>query len=305
MKYSSLIDNVTSLKWGLNIQLAYLFDWVYGLPSWADSVIIENHTYYFASKTKAIEELALLTDKLDTMYRYYKQLEDLGLIVVKKIDGKDYISLTNKAKCWNTKSGKKSERSERHPKKSGFKSEKAPDLNPTYKTTISDKITSNNPEDSCESSVTVAEEILGENKGLFDGIQVVEENKVKAGGKKKEPTKKKEKEVDPAFKECVRIWLKEIHPDWVGFNASEGKALKELLKKMRAFSLKKNEVEISTEDLCNFFKHYCKSLPEFYKAHELKVISSKFDSIIEQIKTGRDKNTDFRNKPSSIFSQYQ
>lgn len=129
MRYSTTINNLKSNEWGLTIQQAYLFSWFYELPSWANKVMIENEIFYFASKNKAVEELPILTDKTDTMYRYYRQLEELGLVVIKKIDGKDYIALTTKAKDWNFS---KSEYSENNPSIVGNLSENNSDLNPTY-----------------------------------------------------------------------------------------------------------------------------------------------------------------------------
>jgi len=129
MRYSITINNIKALEWGLTIQQAYLFSWFYELPSWANKVMIENEIFYFASKNKAVEELPILTDKTDTMYRYYRQLEELELIVIKKIDGKDYISLTTKAKEWNLY---KSDYSENYPNELGKLSENNSDLNPTY-----------------------------------------------------------------------------------------------------------------------------------------------------------------------------
>src|SRR6056297_3379243 len=134
MRYNTLINNVKAHEWGLDIKLAYLFAWMYELPSWADKSTIEGKDYYFASKNKAIDELPLLTDKRDTMYRYYKQLESLNLIEIKKIDSKDYICLTSKAKEWNEY---KSETSDKNPNKLGNKSENPSDKNPTYNNTIS------------------------------------------------------------------------------------------------------------------------------------------------------------------------
>jgi hypothetical protein len=129
MRYSTTINNLKATEWGLTIQQSYLFSWFYELPSWANKVMIENEIFYFASKNKAVEELPILTDKTDTMYRYYRQLEDLGLVVIKKIDGKDYIALTPKAKEWNFS---KSEYSENNPSIVGNLSENNSDLNPTY-----------------------------------------------------------------------------------------------------------------------------------------------------------------------------
>jgi len=141
MKYTSLIDNVTSKKWGLSIQEAYLFEWIYSLPSWANKAVIDDNVFYFASKNKAIEELPLLTDKPDTMYRYYKSLEKKELILISKIGGKDYVCLTEKSKAWNRC---KSEYSENNPNKLGNKSENNSENNPTYNKTIKDKITKDN-----------------------------------------------------------------------------------------------------------------------------------------------------------------
>ena len=129
MRYSTTINNLKATEWGLTIQQAYLFSWFYELPSWANKVMIENEIFYFASKNKAVEELPILTDKTDTMYRYYRQLEELGLVVIKKIDSKDYIALTLKAKEWNFS---KSDYSENNPTKLGNLSENNSENNPTY-----------------------------------------------------------------------------------------------------------------------------------------------------------------------------
>lgn len=142
MKFTTVIDNITALKWGLSIQEAYLFDWLFSLPSWADKAVVENEIFYFASKNKAVNELPMLTDKPDTMYRYYKSLQQKELILISKIGGKDYISLTEKAKQWN---GNKSEHSENNPSngkvfrsKLGNKSEGNSENNPTYNNTKED-----------------------------------------------------------------------------------------------------------------------------------------------------------------------
>lgn len=138
MRYSSTINNVKSKEWNLTIQQAYLFSWFYELPSWANKVMIENEIFYFASKNKAVEELPILTDKTDTMYRYYKQLEYIGLVVIKKIDNKDYIALTNKGKEWNFC---KSDNSENNPTLLGNLSENNSENNPTYNNIISNNNT--------------------------------------------------------------------------------------------------------------------------------------------------------------------
>lgn len=129
MRYSTTINNKFALDHELDIKLAYLFAWFYELPSWANHIVFNNQTYYFASKTKAVQELPLLTDKTDTMYRYYKQLQKKGLIDCIKVDGKDYVKLLDAGKQWNEW---KSEYSEINPNKLGNKSESNSEINPTY-----------------------------------------------------------------------------------------------------------------------------------------------------------------------------
>lgn len=94
---------------------------------------------------------------------------------------------------------------------------------------------------------------------------------------------KKEKSL---YARCVEIWIKEIHPMWT-FKAIDGKALNLLIPQLREYSKKKNEVDPSDDRLVDFFKHLCVSLPQFYKNQTLMVINSKFDTIIDEIKTGR------------------
>lgn len=140
MKYSITIDNLSSKKWGLTIQEAYLFSWIYALPSWANKVSIEGVDFYFASKNKVAEELPLLTDKIDTVYRYMKRLELKGLIALKKVDNKDYVALTPLAKTWNSVP---SEHSENNPTNLGRSSEVASEKNPTYNNIKEDTSTIN------------------------------------------------------------------------------------------------------------------------------------------------------------------
>lgn len=123
MRIFTTIDNLTVLRWGISYQEAILFEWLYSLPSWAKKATIDNETYFFASYQKACQDLPNLTDKIDTMYRIYKKLEKENLIVIKTIDSKTYISLTEKAKEWNSTWQKQD--SEKNPTELGKLSEDA------------------------------------------------------------------------------------------------------------------------------------------------------------------------------------
>lgn len=163
MKYSITIDNVTASEWGLNVNQSYMFAWLYSLSSWADSISYSGSIFYFASRNKAIDELPLLTDKPDTVYRYYRALESMGLIELIKVENKDYIKLTEKGKSWNNIPNKEAKVEGKQPRKKIRGSENRPtqlgnlsdstrkfirntsEKNPTYNNTIdnttSDKIT--------------------------------------------------------------------------------------------------------------------------------------------------------------------
>lgn len=146
MKYNIIINQVKSLEWGLNISEAILFSWIYELPSWADKIIKENETYFYASRCKAVDEIPLLSKKPDTIYRIYKSLVSKNLIKMISIDKKEYINITGKGKQWHD-----SINSEKNPLLGKF-SEKA-EINPTdniYNNKENNNITTTSTTRACE-----------------------------------------------------------------------------------------------------------------------------------------------------------
>lgn len=125
------------MQWGLNLPEAALFSFCYDLPSWAEHIIVNGEVFCHASKNKAIEELPILTDKPDTVYRLYKSLEEKGLIEYSKQQRKDLIRVTEKGKAWNRKNSEKNPsletNSEKNPSKLGKKSEQNSENFPTDK----------------------------------------------------------------------------------------------------------------------------------------------------------------------------
>lgn len=265
MKYSSLIDNVHAITWGLNIQEAYLFDWLYSLPSWAERITLSGplggaEDYYFASRTKAIEELPLLTDKPDTMYRHYKSLEEKGVIKISKIQGCDYVMITEKGKEWNRQSESRKkirENPEIFPKKPGKKSDIL------YNNTL------DNHDNLCESPDS--------QEDLFSAPR-----KEKRQGGSKESNNK-------PYTACVDVWLKEIHPGWI-FGGMQGKAMKSIVKKIRA-TFHANNVAPTDVEIVEFFRTMCGNLPKWFKDKDLQVLDSKYNEIISQI-DNQGKSTD-------------
>lgn len=127
MRRFTNLDNVFILKNKLTLQEAYCLEWMLNLSTWANHIIIKNEVYYFAAKSKACEDIPVLTSKPDTMYRYYKKLSEKGFIKTTKIDGKDYVCLLAKCSFWN-----QSDYSDDYPNNLGRLSENNSDDYPTY-----------------------------------------------------------------------------------------------------------------------------------------------------------------------------
>lgn len=102
MRRFSNIDNVFMLKHELTLQESYILEWVLHLPIWADKSILSDRTIYFASKNKACQDLPMITKQNDTMQRYYRRLEEKGMIKLFKVSNKDYIEILPKCAGWNS-----------------------------------------------------------------------------------------------------------------------------------------------------------------------------------------------------------
>lgn len=101
MKSFSNIDNVFIYKHKLSLQEGCLLAWVLKLSSWSTIDVIDDEMFYFADKSKACIDIPVLTEKIDTMYRYYKRLETKGFIKLTKRHGQDFIKILPKCDSWN------------------------------------------------------------------------------------------------------------------------------------------------------------------------------------------------------------
>lgn len=101
MRFTSTINNVRLVEWGINITQGALVDLINQASSWAKAVVIDGVTYYWMSFSKVCEELPAVFSKEDTVYRQYKVLKEKGIIEHFKMDGKDYVRLTEKGCEWN------------------------------------------------------------------------------------------------------------------------------------------------------------------------------------------------------------
>lgn len=141
MKYTLNINQQQAVALGLkNATEAIIFGMICDCATWAEPVIIDSEVFYWTSRSKFVSDLPLLDLKVDTVYRYLKSLEKLGLISYKKQGVKDCVKLTKLGKSYYV--GKKSESedftmSEKNPTKLGKKSENDSEKNPTYSSTSS------------------------------------------------------------------------------------------------------------------------------------------------------------------------
>ena len=102
MRYTTRINNVRALEWGINMTQAALFDLINECASWASTVTINGVTFYWISRQLVIEELPLVFRKEDAVYRTLKVLEEKGLVETAKMDGRDYVRITTKGAKWNS-----------------------------------------------------------------------------------------------------------------------------------------------------------------------------------------------------------
>ena len=144
MKYHLHINQAQAIELGIKgAHMAHIFDVLVNASSWAKPRIIDGEVYYWVSRNKVCEELPLFDLKPDTVYRNFKKIEALGLMVYMKSGKDDCIQITKLGLTYSSnieyeKLGSKSEsleNSDLNPNKLGSKSENNSDLNPTYTTT--------------------------------------------------------------------------------------------------------------------------------------------------------------------------
>lgn len=105
MRWTQTLNLYRATEWGLSLQQATLFAFIYELPSWATSTRMEDEDrlYYYASHKKIADELPILGMKKDAIYRNINKLIDLGLVDSWVVGGKhNHYAVTEKGKLWNS-----------------------------------------------------------------------------------------------------------------------------------------------------------------------------------------------------------
>lgn len=154
MRYTSTINNLKCVEWGLTLSQAFLLDILIISDLWAKRETVDGVDYRWVSRNKVLDEIPHAYKTADTVYRALKDLADKGIIDYKKLGKKDLIKFTEKGKEWvfcpsglNSKLGNKSEsdsNSEINPSEFGNNPENNSDSNPTDNGTNLYKGTSDN-----------------------------------------------------------------------------------------------------------------------------------------------------------------
>lgn len=132
MQYTIKINQLRALQWGLNFQQAGLFAFLYECPSWCQQIDIDGNVYTFVARTMVCEQMPLLTDKPDTVYRLLRVLRDKGLVDHIKQGKRDLVAITELGRTWNRDEDRKNFRElEINPGTIGKISGNAPENFPT------------------------------------------------------------------------------------------------------------------------------------------------------------------------------
>lgn len=100
MQFALTLDFQFAKEFELNLTQTALFGYIAQSPIWAETIIINNEVWYWASRNKIVEELPTVFNTADSVYRNLKVLTQKGLINYSKVEGKDLISFTNLGKKW-------------------------------------------------------------------------------------------------------------------------------------------------------------------------------------------------------------
>ena len=230
MKYTISIDQTHSIAWGLSLSEAAMFSFLYSVPAWAEQIFVDNQVWFFASRNKAIDEMPIISDKSDTVYRLYKSLQTKGVIDWKKFGEKDCIRITEKGKQWNslnTTVGNKSDDTRKNIRK---KTEN----NPTYNSTKDNTTINNNIE--CENSFTPPQPKI---KNSFARQSIHDSISHEQGFKEKENVAPKEKENTEtysafiafcqAYENCAKVTLPKNKQGNYIMSAKDGSNCKKLI----------------------------------------------------------------------------
>lgn len=295
MKYTIHIDQSKCVQWGLNFSEGALVDFLSTLSTWAEPVMIDGELYFFASRNKVLDELPMLTNKPDTVYRLYKSLNEKCVIDYMKQGRRDLVRLTEKGKKWNSEKNPSSARnSEKNPNKLGKKSELDSENFPTDNNTIIDNTTNYNISPKGESASAPRKKSTTKNQNE----------------KRKKVAPKKEKEPALPF-QLWEVWAdrhERLHAETPTQDKKFFFHLKELSKKLAA-RIEAQGAEPTPESIANNFGIFLDMLIEkgdaWYKTNFTPdIFNSKFLNIIQLLKQQHNEERARADKYAAVIASF-
>ena len=95
-----VLDLIRSQKYGLNPTESILASYLFGLISQYEPIPYNGKWYYMADYNYLIANCQILPDKIDTLRRLYKRLENIGLIQLVKIDRHVCFTPSDELRNW-------------------------------------------------------------------------------------------------------------------------------------------------------------------------------------------------------------
>lgn len=98
MKYNITLNQEKMIEHSLNVSQWCILDVLSVAPMWCEIISHNEENYYWVARQKISEELKAFDLKADTIFRYLKQLKELGFIDYEKQGKKDLVRLTSLGK---------------------------------------------------------------------------------------------------------------------------------------------------------------------------------------------------------------
>ena len=112
------------------------------------------------------------------------------------------------------------------------------------------------------------------------------------------------KKESSAYTECVRIWLKELHPGWT-FEAVHGKKMNSIIRKIKKVCKYQGMEGNDKQVIASFMKmaSWIRN-DSFYMDKDLALIDSKFNEIVTKIQQGKNGKNYHSKNSAERFSDF-
>lgn len=94
------VNQPKAFEWGLNVQQAMLFAFIYENQPCRNMPDVLDDGLFVLSKSNIVDEMPLVADKPDTAYRLMRALSRAGVIEMRHGAGCTMVRVTNKGALW-------------------------------------------------------------------------------------------------------------------------------------------------------------------------------------------------------------